>query len=83
MIVLDNILNGLIECDQQRHVAADDLGQDSGCGADLCFAAAVGDQAGENLGADVSLIFGERAVGTTVMNRRQTMSKSVLVAWWA
>ena len=54
LVVLDDALNGLIECDQQRHVAADDLGQDSGCGADLRFTAAVGDQPGENLGADAS-----------------------------
>jgi len=39
----------LIECAQERHVAADYLGQDSCRGADLCFTTAVGNQPGENL----------------------------------
>jgi len=83
LVILDDVLDGLIECDQQRYIAADDFGQDSGCGADLCFAAAVGDQTGENLGSDVPLFFREIALYTTVIHRRQTMSKRVLVAWWA
>ena len=32
---------------------------------------------------DVPLVFGKVALGAPVVHRRQTMSKRVLIAWWA
>jgi len=57
-------------------IAADDLGRDSGRGADLRFTAAVGNQAGEISATDVPLVCGEFTSGATIVHRRQTMSNA-------
>jgi hypothetical protein len=52
LIVLDDDLYRVIECDQERHVAGDDLGQHAhGC-ADLSFTVFARDQTGQDFFTD-------------------------------
>ena len=51
-IVLKHSINGLIEGDQQRHVAGDDLRQHTHGGADLSSSVLIGQQAGEDFFSD-------------------------------
>jgi len=43
----------------------------------------VGQQTSQNIGANISLGFGQSACNASLLDRRQTMSKNILVAWWA
>ncbi len=72
------LLNG----DQQRHVTRDDLGQNTHGRADLGFIAFIGEQTAQNIGANISLVLGQRAVDPPLLDRRQTMAESILVAGW-
>ena len=69
-IILDHALDRLVERHPQRHVAGDELCKHARGRADLRFAAFVGEQAGENVGADVLLIVGESFVDTALVKRR-------------
>jgi hypothetical protein len=49
----------------------------------LCFTAFVGEQARQNISTDVALVLSQIAVEPALLDCRKTMSKCVLVAWWA
>jgi hypothetical protein len=53
----------LVEGDQERHIAADDLAQDSLGGAYLLFSAFIGSPSRQNISSDVLLLFGQLTIG--------------------
>ena len=81
--VLYDIVNGLLKCDEQGHIAGDDLGQHAHGGACLRLSAFVGEQAAQNFLSNCLLSGIRRAVNTALGDASQTVSESVLIAWWA
>jgi len=59
---------GLVEGDQERHIAADDLAQDSLGGAYLLFSAFIGNQSRQNISSDVLLLFGQLTIGSAALD---------------
>ena len=66
LIVLDDAVNCLVERDQQRHVARDDLGQHAHGGADLRIAAFVGEQTSQDFFSNRVLGGIQRAVSAAL-----------------
>lgn len=79
LIVLDDLLYGVVESDEQRYVAGNNLGQ---C-AWRCYlrlTAFVRNKTSQDGGANVLLFLSQRAVEASLLDCRQTMSKRVLIA---
>jgi len=59
---------GLVEGDQERHIAADDLAQDALGDAYLLFSAFIGNQSRQNISSDVLLLFGQLTIGSAALD---------------